>query len=99
MTTNMYAIYDEKAESYNAPFPLATDGLAIRAFEAACNDSRTDLYKYVGDYKLYCIGTFDDNAGVLSATIPARYIMTNTRAKSTEEEIAEIEEKIDEIQD
>ena len=46
---NIYAVYDEKSESYNAPFPLATDGLAKRSFEDACKDSRTDLYKYPGD--------------------------------------------------
>ena len=57
MTNKIYAIYDDKAEAYNTPFPLASDGLAIRAFQEGCKDPRTDLYKYPGDFSLYCIAT------------------------------------------
>lgn len=92
---NMYAIYDEKAESYNTPFPLATDGLAKRSFEDACKDVRTDLYKYPGDFTLYCVATWDDCKGRFENVIPIRFIAKNLRSNSVSEEIDKIEEMID----
>lgn len=92
---NMYAIYDEKAESYNTPFPLATDGLAKRSFEDACKDVRTDLYKYPGDFTLYCVATWDDSKGQFENVIPVRFIAKNVRSNSISEELDKIEEMID----
>ena len=94
--TNIYAIYDEKAEAYNAPFPLATDGLAKRSFEMACTNPQTDLYKYPGDFKLYCIATWDDNKGQFENIIPPRFIAKNVRVTQTEVELEKIEKMIDE---
>lgn len=75
---NIYAIYDEKSESYNSPFPLATDGLAKRSFEAACQDTRTDLFKYPGDFRLYCLATWDDTQGTFENIVPPRFIAQNS---------------------
>ena len=97
-TVNIYAIYDEKAEQYNAPFPLATDGLAKRAFTEACQDSRTDLYKYPGDFTLYCIATWNDCTGRYENIVPVRFIAKNVRQlekTSTEIEIEKIEKMIE----
>lgn len=77
MTNNIYAIYDDKAESYNSPFPLATDGLAVRSFTEATNDQRTDLYKYPGDFKLYLIATWDNTTGAYTNVTPPKYLATN----------------------
>ena len=91
---NIYAVYDEKSESYNAPFPLATDGLAKRSFEDACKDSRTDLYKYPGDFTLYCVATWDDDLGQFENVIPPRFIVKNVG--SSEERVTDVElEKIE----
>lgn len=102
MTTKIYAIYDEKAEAYNAPFPLATDGLAERSFKVACQNPQTDLYKYPGDFKLYCIASWDDNKGTFENIIPAKLIAVNTRqveiVKDTiTEEIEKLEAEIEEV--
>lgn len=95
MKLNMYAVYDEKAESYNAPFPLVADGLAIRSFEEACNNPQTDLYKYPGDFKLYCIGTWDDHEGVFESAVPPKYLCTNVK-KVKENEISKEIDKLEE---
>lgn len=98
---NMYAVYDEKAELYNTPFPLATDGLAKRSFEDACKDSRTDLYKYPGDFTLYCVATWDDDIGQFENVIPARFIAKNVRSfdeRSTEIELAKIEKEVENLE-
>lgn len=100
MKTNVYSIYDEKAESYNAPFPLATDGLARRSFEEACKDVRTDLYKYPGDFTLYCIGTWDATTAQFENITPPKFIAKNVRAvetvNSTSEELDKIEKELEE---
>lgn len=96
MTQNIYAIYDEKAEAYNAPFPLSTDGLAKRSFEMACTNPSTDLYKYPGDFKLYCIATWNDNTGSFENVIPAKFIASNVRKNEIDEEIDEIAKEIEE---
>ena len=95
MIQNIYAIYDEKAEAYNAPFPLATDGLAKRSFEMACTNPSTDLYKYPGDFKLYCIATWDDNKGSFENVVPVKFIATNIRKNEISEEIDKIEKEIE----
>ena len=94
MIQKIYAIYDEKAEAYNAPFPLATDGLAQRSFEMACTNPATDLYKYPGDFKLYCIATWDDSKGSFENIVPAKFIASNVRKNTISEELAKI--KVDE---
>lgn len=79
MKQNLYAVYDDKAQAYNAPFPLSADGLAIRAFRDACKDERTDLHKYPGDYRLYRIGTFDATTGVLETISPTILLTDNQK--------------------
>lgn len=96
MIQNIYAIYDEKAEAYNAPFPLATDGLAKRSFEMACTNPATDLYKYPGDFKLYCIATWDDNKGSFNNVVPAKFIASNIRKNEVSDELDKIEKEIEE---
>ena len=96
MIQNIYAIYDEKAEAYNAPFPLATDGLAKRSFEMACTNPSTDLYKYPGDFKLYCIATWDDNKGSFNNVVPAKFIASNIRKNEVSNELDKIEKEIEE---
>ena len=93
---NVYAIYDEKAEGYNSPFPVSTDGLAKRSFEDACKDVRTDLYKYPGDFTLYCIATWDDDKGQFENIIPPRFIAKNVRVTQTDIDLEKIEKMIDE---
>lgn len=96
MIQKIYAIYDEKAEAYNAPFPLATDGLAQRSFEMACTNPATDLYKYPGDFKLYCIATWDDCKGSFENIVPPKYIATNIRKNASSEELNKIKDPISE---
>lgn len=61
----VFAIYDRKAEGYQAPFAVPTIGQAERAFMDACSEPGTDLSKHPEDYSLYCVGSFDQQSGVL----------------------------------
>lgn len=68
MTTNLYAVYDFKAECYGAPFLMQKDVLAQRAFGSLVNDPQSKVHQYPGDFKLYRIGTFDDTTGLVVST-------------------------------
>lgn len=102
MKNKIYAIYDDKAEAYNTPFPLASDGLAIRAFQEGCKDPRTDLYKYPGDFSLYCIATWDDSTAQFENIIPPKFLSKNVKKEElnlVSEELDKIEEELKEEKD
>lgn len=60
----LFNVYDSKAEAYGpAPMVYETTGLAIRAFEKACNQAGTGFYENPGDYTLFEVGTYDVQSG------------------------------------
>lgn len=63
MIVKLYSIYDVKAEVYEFPYPSLNDGTAIRTLSEVVMDERTKICKYPEDYKLFCIGEFDDQQG------------------------------------
>lgn len=69
---NLYSVYDEVAQTFNAPFPEANDKSAMRAFGTVCNDSASILSKHPGDYYLYKIGKMDEHSGDLVSCPPDR---------------------------
>lgn len=70
MILKVFSILDVKADSFVNLFTFSTNGQAIRAFKDLVNDERSTISKHPGDYRLSCVGTFDDSTGVLSA-VPA----------------------------
>lgn len=56
-------VYDSKAEAYLPPFYMRTTAEAIRAFEATCNDTESNMSRYPEDYTLFEIGDWDDDKG------------------------------------
>lgn len=64
---NIYSIFDEKAEVFNAPFFMPRDGMALRAFADLVNDKNTTPGQHPDDFKLVFLGTFDEAKGVLAA--------------------------------
>ena len=62
-TTNIYAVYDSKAEAYMQPFFNDTHGLAIRVFEKHVNDPATIFSQHPEDFTIFYIGTFDETNG------------------------------------
>lgn len=68
MKTRVFAIRDEKAEAFMAPFVMPAVGLALRAFSDLVNDAGSSVGKHPSDYQLYQIGEFDDSSGLLVAS-------------------------------
>jgi len=61
MKTNIFSIFDEKAQAFTSPFFQPAVGQAMRAFNDLVVDSKTTIYSHPEDFSLYHIGVFDDN--------------------------------------
>lgn len=70
MILKAYAIQDIKAGAFVTPFFCPTHGIALRMFSDECQSPKSNLNRHPDDFKLFCIGSFDDNSGVLSPIQP-----------------------------
>ena len=68
MLLNCYTIFDLKAQVYHRPFFMRSHGEALRTFIDMATDTNTSIGQHPEDYALYCIGGFDDDRGIISAT-------------------------------
>lgn len=73
MKKMVYSLYDEKAEAYANPFYMENDNCAIRAIVNSLRQNE-DLAINAGDYKVYCLGSFNDGTGNLTGTVPVRLV-------------------------
>lgn len=62
---NLYSVYDRAAGIYNAPFMAHSDRDAIRSFTLAMQNAPADTPQATspGDFELFCVGHFDQQAG------------------------------------
>lgn len=75
MILRAYSLLDVKALQYNPPFFQSTDAVAIRALRDLVNDLNTTVGRHPSDFKLYCIGTFDDATGHFEPLHPMMHVM------------------------
>ena len=80
----LYSVYDEVAQTFNAPFPEANDNCAIRAFASVAGDPASIICKHPGDYYLYCIGDMEEHSGELSSVAPQRLCRGTDFSKEVE---------------
>lgn len=63
MTTNIFSVYDTKAQAFIQPFFAPLPAVAIRMIRRAADDEASDFHRFSGDYTLFHLGSFDtDNA-------------------------------------
>lgn len=67
MVLKAFSIFDIKAEVFSPPFFMTTHGEAIRAFKDLANDPNTTVGRHPSDFRLMCIGTFDNCSGKFEA--------------------------------
>lgn len=63
MKTQIFTVYDIKAEVYLVPWYSTNDKQAMRIFGDAVNNAETMFNKHPFDYALMHIGEFDDETG------------------------------------
>ena len=60
MIIKMFCVFDVKAEAYQPPLFLLTEGQAVRAFGDAIANSNHEFSRHPEDYTLFEVGEFDD---------------------------------------
>jgi len=64
MILKVFAIYDEKAGFYSAPFMFASRGEAIRAFSESANDPGQQICRWAADFTLFQVAQYDNITGL-----------------------------------
>lgn len=75
MMLRAYSIFDDKALVYHQPFFAPTNGAALRMFSDSANDTNTSIGRHPGDYRLYCIGHYNDQDGVMTPYSPMEHVV------------------------
>lgn len=70
MVTKVFGIFDVKAKNYGQPFFMSHSGLALRSFSDLVEDQKSTLNKHPADFKLYCLGEYDDCSGAFKSINP-----------------------------
>ncbi len=63
MRTQVFSIFDSKAQLFLQPFYSQTTGTALRSFYEAANDENHVFSKHAGDYTLFHLGEFNEETG------------------------------------
>lgn len=69
MKNKLYSVYDEVAQHYHPPFVQANDQVARRSFMMLCRTPESDIGKSPRDFRLFFVGEWDDETGVLTAFV------------------------------
>lgn len=80
MQTQIYSIFDSKAEAHLPPFFFRNDGECLRAFQSTVNDKENknnQIAAYPSDYTLIHLGTFNTLTGELTPQ-PRRIVANAT---------------------
>lgn len=62
MKTEIYAIYDSKAQIYNKPFHMVNEAVALRTAKDLAFDPQSEIYKNPADYIMFFLGYYDDQS-------------------------------------
>lgn len=61
----LLSVYDAKINSYKDVFTAEHSGAAIRGFEDAVNNPKTELHQHPEDFYLYELGQYDAEQGLV----------------------------------
>lgn len=87
MRTRVYSIYDLKSLTYAPPFIATTDGVAMRMLKELVDDNNNMVGRHPSDFKLYCIGIFDDQQGLILAEQPVAHVIDAVALVSFQERL------------
>jgi len=75
MQIKIYAIRDNRTESFNIPTFAKSDSEMVRMIQISIMDGESMLAKFPKDYDLYFMGTYDNETGTMETT-PPQHIMS-----------------------
>lgn len=66
----LYSIKDSKTSAYAGVYMFVNNGVAVRSLQSAAKAGQMGLVaQYPADFDLYCIGSFDEDSGVVDSSI------------------------------
>jgi hypothetical protein len=75
----MFAIKDDKVDSFNTPFTVPHETHAIRNVKSMLIHEHNSITEYPEDFSLYHIGCFDDTTGrILPNDTPVHIVNLKT---------------------
>lgn len=66
MNTKIFSIYDAASQAYMMPFFSPQNASAIRAVVSQLKDPNSMLALNPADFTLFCVGSFDDQTGLIN---------------------------------
>lgn len=82
MVKNLYAVQDVKVSVFYPPISLINDGEATRMLKDIVDNPESPISKHSDDFRLFRLGTFDDNSGVLSPLAQPEFIINASELKN-----------------
>lgn len=70
MILKAFSLLDTKVGMFHPPFFMSHEQQAFRAVSDLANDLSTTVGRHPADYSLVLVGSFDDQAGVLTPCAP-----------------------------
>lgn len=65
MKQQIMAVHDMAARAYCKPFFVPHLQMGVRTFTDACNSPQSEVSKHPADYRLYHLGEYDDETGLI----------------------------------
>lgn len=84
MTLMAFAVLDVKADAFSPPFFMAARGMASRAFEDLVRDPQSSLFKHPDDFRLYEVGAFEVESGVMTGLGTPKFVVSGSDVKGGE---------------
>lgn len=82
----LFAVRDQKSDSYTAPFHAPTRGIALRSWSDQLNDPKnadSDQARHPEDFSLWFLAEYDDNTGQITpAARPEQMAIASDLKKS-----------------
>ncbi len=70
MIKQLYSLKDVKSDFFGTPVPFHNDEDAKRGLSSIFNNPQSQAATYPQDFRLYKIGSLDDNSGTLTPIDP-----------------------------
>lgn len=72
----VYAAFDLKAACYGGLLTFPNRAVAVRVFTEVCNDPKSPMFQYPGDYALHELGDWDPSTGSIRGYVSPEIVCT-----------------------
>lgn len=84
MLKGFYAIQDNKADTHPIVFTATNEAIALRMLEDQMLDERSPYRMHPKDYSLWCVGTWDEDNGLVEGIKKIKIMECELIAKNFE---------------